>query len=543
MAQSTLDQKKIDKIKQELKWHPGGITISALSSKMKLNRNLVAKYLDLLLISGQVSITITGTAKVYSLSRRVPLNELLNFVSDSVILLDGNLKILQVNENLLTLLCERRDSLIGKKLNARGNSFLAGIPVSKFRNDDGFFADAVIETTGVINNTVCSFRIKSVSVVFDDGSRGITLILTDITNRTHSRPLPEIPGARYQGIVEDQTEYTIRFLPDGTLTFVNDYFCNYLQKEVQELLGRSFFTLLFEEDREQVVMSLRGLNRENPVRSVEHRIIGPSGVPRWHRWTNFAMPDDEGNTREYLGIGRDITDTYQTETKLNRFSTGQEFLYRSSWEFTNLPADADIYLAIGRGVKELIPDAIVSVNSFNARSASAITHLIFQCFLGEKERQVFSQFLGRDIVGWNQGSSSEYARWHSLSNLMTGKLVKVPGNLYEAMMRGIPQRDCEKIEKMLNIGDTYVIGLVSRSTLYGNVLIHLRKGDVLDRAELIETYVRQATLGLKCWLSEQELRGRGDVQHYEIPFPGREGECETDSETSAFPENGIRPRL
>jgi PAS domain-containing protein len=34
--------------------------------------------------------------------------------------------------------------------------------------------------------------------------------------------------ARYRAIVEDQTELICRFKPDGTLTFVNDAYCRYL---------------------------------------------------------------------------------------------------------------------------------------------------------------------------------------------------------------------------------------------------------------------------------------------------------------------------
>ena len=47
-----LDQEKVDKIKRLLKWHQRGMTISDLASEMKINRNLVAKYLDMLLIAG-----------------------------------------------------------------------------------------------------------------------------------------------------------------------------------------------------------------------------------------------------------------------------------------------------------------------------------------------------------------------------------------------------------------------------------------------------------------------------------------------------------
>jgi PAS domain S-box-containing protein len=533
MTQSSLDQSKIDQIKQELKWHSGGMTISALSYKIKMNRNLLAKYLDLLLRSGEVTITIAGTSKVYSLSRRVPVKELLNFVSDSVVLLDSDLKIVFVNENLLGRMGEKKESLIGKKLNSGGNSFLEGLDVSRFRNNDRAFTNTVVDITGMINNTMCSFRIKSAPVVFDDGNQGIALILTDITHPMHPGSLPEVSGAGYQGIVEDQTEFIIHFLPDGTLTFVNNSFCHYLKMEMHEILGQSFFSHLFDEDREQVQMNLRGLNRENPVCSVELRVKGPAGVPRWHRWTNFAHTlDDKGNIREYLGVGRDITDTYQIEKKISRFITDQEFLYWHAWDLANLHADADIYTTIGKGIKEIIPDAIVSVNTFDSFVPAEITNLTIRCFLGEKERQVFSQVIGRDIVGWGMGCPYESARSHALSCLQTGKIFKVPGDLYVAMMWSIPQCDCEKIEKILNLGDTYVIGLVFRSMLFGNILMHLKKGDVLDRPMLIETYARQAMLALKCRLAEQGLNVMepAGVQHYKIPLPDKDGEYNMERE-------------
>ncbi|PKL58363.1 MAG: histidine kinase, partial [Methanomicrobiales archaeon HGW-Methanomicrobiales-5] len=46
----------MDRIKQYLKWNPRGMTISDVSSKLHVNRNLVSKYLDMLLISGQVDM-------------------------------------------------------------------------------------------------------------------------------------------------------------------------------------------------------------------------------------------------------------------------------------------------------------------------------------------------------------------------------------------------------------------------------------------------------------------------------------------------------
>jgi PAS domain-containing protein len=49
---------------------------------------------------------------------------------------------------------------------------------------------------------------------------------------------------RYRAVVEDQTELICRWLPDGTLTFVNGAYCRYFQKSPEELLGKSFMPLI-----------------------------------------------------------------------------------------------------------------------------------------------------------------------------------------------------------------------------------------------------------------------------------------------------------
>lgn len=51
-----LEQEKIARIKNLLKFKPKGMSISDISHSLKMNRNSVAKYLDLLLISGQVEM-------------------------------------------------------------------------------------------------------------------------------------------------------------------------------------------------------------------------------------------------------------------------------------------------------------------------------------------------------------------------------------------------------------------------------------------------------------------------------------------------------
>ena len=48
----------------------------------------------------------------------------------------------------------------------------------------------------------------------------------------------------FKSIVDDQTEFVVRYLPDGTLIFVNTAFCRYLKKRSDDIIGKNFFDLL-----------------------------------------------------------------------------------------------------------------------------------------------------------------------------------------------------------------------------------------------------------------------------------------------------------
>jgi PAS domain S-box-containing protein len=113
---------------------------------------------------------------------------------------------------------------------------------------------------------------------------------------------------RYRAVVQSQTEFIIRFLPDRTITFVNDAYCRYFGMSCDELLGKKFFPHTPEKDWEQLSDYFTTLTPEKPFGSVEHLIITPVGEVRWHQWNDLAIFDNNGTIVEYQSVGRDITD-------------------------------------------------------------------------------------------------------------------------------------------------------------------------------------------------------------------------------------------
>jgi len=177
-------QQEIALIQHILKENPKGMTVTDISRKIKINRNSVAKYLDIMRISGQVEMITFGPAKVYFPSKRVPISEMLNYTSDYVLTFDANMKITMINESFLNFLNAKRGNIIGEsvqeiiqKMFKDGSEILVGINEAlegnnfrqeiNFRKGDEFYF----------------FVINIVPTTFEDGKQGVTMILKNITDR------------------------------------------------------------------------------------------------------------------------------------------------------------------------------------------------------------------------------------------------------------------------------------------------------------------------------------------------------------------------
>jgi PAS domain S-box-containing protein len=212
-----LDQEKITRIKQILKWRPRGMTISDLSSHMKLNRNMIAKYLEILLISGQVEMEEIGPAKVYFLTQRVPISTMLEFSSDLLIVVDSESKILQVNERVPVLLKMKREALTGLHIQDIDHPFMhnlwENVQKRQVISKDG----ESIEFSSIVQEELRHFRIKQIPTVFENGSDGSTYIIEDTTSQKKYQEMLEISEAKYRGLVQSSGEVIIGMTTEGGL--------------------------------------------------------------------------------------------------------------------------------------------------------------------------------------------------------------------------------------------------------------------------------------------------------------------------------------
>jgi PAS domain S-box-containing protein len=105
----------------------------------------------------------------------------------------------------------------------------------------------------------------------------------------------------------------LRYLSDGTITYANDAFCNYIDKSIDLLIGSSLLSLIHEDDRERAADFLESVTANKlPIFKGAVRIITSQGETRWLEQTSKPILGKHGEIVEFQVIGRDATTQIET---------------------------------------------------------------------------------------------------------------------------------------------------------------------------------------------------------------------------------------
>jgi PAS domain S-box-containing protein len=133
--------------------------------------------------------------------------------------------------------------------------------------------------------------------------------------------------ARYRSVVDTQSELICRFLPDATLTFVNDAYCRFWNRPRNELLGRKFTELIPATAREAVLERIARIDWG--VDSHEHSVTLADGTVGWQQWINHAIVDDHGRLVEIQGVGRDLTERQRARQVIDQLASRNDAILRA----------------------------------------------------------------------------------------------------------------------------------------------------------------------------------------------------------------------
>jgi len=170
----------------------------------------------------------------------------------------------------------------------------------------------------------------------------VIAVLRDSSERRRVEEQLQESEARYRLIVENQTEFIVKWRPDGTRTFVNQHYCRLFCLTEGECIGTSFFPLVAPEHHDQILNGVASVSPERPEFTEEYVSYARSG-PRWQQWTTRGIFDENNRLVELLSTGRDITERKAAEDKLLQSQAhliaSQRIASVGSWELDVVSID------------------------------------------------------------------------------------------------------------------------------------------------------------------------------------------------------------
>jgi diguanylate cyclase (GGDEF)-like protein len=119
--------------------------------------------------------------------------------------------------------------------------------------------------------------------------------------------------ARYRAVVESDSIFICRMLPDGAITYANQSLerCLNLLRYDQQL--QNFLDNLDKSLADGWRQNISTLSKERPEFTLTHPIQLPGAQHRWHQWNCQGFFNPQGRLVEIQAIGHDITALKQAE--------------------------------------------------------------------------------------------------------------------------------------------------------------------------------------------------------------------------------------
>ncbi|MDW8334705.1 MAG: ATP-binding protein, partial [Bacteroidia bacterium] len=154
--------------------------------------------------------------------------------------------------------------------------------------------------------------------VFNLDDTDAALIVRDVTNSKKTEIALKEREAQYRAIVEDQTELICRTDSELEIMFVNEAFLRFFKfasYDIPYKINLIKDVLYVSED---IINEIKAVDPQKPMVKFSHRIMVLGKDCRWLEWTARGLFNDLGLIKEYLFVGRDVTELKVFEEQLRQ---------------------------------------------------------------------------------------------------------------------------------------------------------------------------------------------------------------------------------
>ncbi|HPE69805.1 MAG TPA: PAS domain S-box protein [Thermotogota bacterium] len=179
------------------------------------------------------------------------------------------------------------------------------------------------------------FLSKGKAVERDENGKALRVIgtITDITDRKNAERVLRESEEEFRTLAEDMPVFVCKFLPDGTLSYVNAILAKLTPYSAEQLVGMNFYAFLQPEDLPGVRKNLAKISPQNPIAPNVQRLVLPSGEECWQKWINRGFFDSRGKLLYFQSTGQDITQEKKMQQELRQEKENAEAANQAKTQF------------------------------------------------------------------------------------------------------------------------------------------------------------------------------------------------------------------
>lgn len=484
-----------DHIRNLLKSHPQGLSITEIADSLGLQRHVVSKDLTYLQHMGQVEMRTIGTSKVFSYTVRKPVFGILDYSSDMIVVLNEDGRIVEVNDPLLANVNFPRENLVGRQIKDCSGPLFSALhtdsPEIESIEQVSIWAPLPDDPKATRH-----FRVKYIPTVFENASRGTIIIIEDITEQTRYRDALLLSEKQYKSLVERQTELIFRFLPDGTITYANWRFSTVFGTTESEVRGTNIFSHIPADDLDGFKESLVSLSDPDQVIQAVHSLQTADGT-RAFLVTVQAIYNEVNRLLGYHGIAHDVTAELKALEEKQRLAAHIELLCRKSRDFLTSMDDQEIIRHLSTGISDLIPGSVPMVFTYDEETG----RMKMREMRGVQGVNLLETiFAGENLTF--MVSSAVFRSDKRFEKIISGEIDEISGEPGASLI-GEPLS--ARIQKGIGTGRTFATLMLGEGSIMGAVVICLPGELTPGDRHVCEILIRLGTLSLQRQLTRKSL--------------------------------------
>ena len=274
----------------------------------------------------------------------------------------------------------------------------------------------------------------------------------------------------------------------GVIASVNPRLCAISGYDEDELVGKHFLKIpaFYSKDAPSYIKLFNNARKGIiPYEPVSFNWRHKEGEKRWGEG-HLSTIEQDGKITGYQAVVTDITNRVLLEQSEKLRKDEINFLFNAAVYLLKVTNEKELFDFLADKVIELIPNAIVEVNSIDENGKTVtIESIKFPAKLKYEKvlRKLQNNFVGRTME--IPLTEFDYA--------LIGRLFVHNQSIYELAHGRIPKLICNQIEKVLGPGTIYEIPIGTQEDILGSAAIFIKEGEQIHNPSIIEALFREAS--------------------------------------------------